>query len=101
MSVANGAFERGAWLPLVVVGPGLDRRARGVPDADLHAPRLRLDGLGDPHRQHAVVQRRGDALGVDALGQAERARERAGRPLDAVVALVALLVLGLALAGDR
>src|SRR5439155_21648386 len=38
---------------------------------------------------------------VDALGQRERAGEGAGGPLHAVVALLALLVLGLALTGDR
>ena len=43
----------------------------------------------------------GDGVGVDALRQGQRAREGAEGALHAVEALLAVLVLGLALAGDR
>jgi len=49
-----------------------------------------------PHRK-----RRRKNLGVDALRERQRAGERAERALDAVVALAALVMLGLALAGHR
>src|SRR5579884_1626987 len=68
---------------------------------DLDLARLMLLGLGDPHLEHPVLEAGLDAVGVHALGQRQRARERAERTLDPVIALVALLVLGLALARDR
>ena len=69
--------------------------------ADLDAARLALLGLRDRHLEHAAVEVRADRVGVDALGQRQRAAEAAERALDAVPAALALLVLGLALAADR
>src|SRR3954470_11673337 len=68
-------------------------------DGDL--ARLALLGLRDPDLEHAAVEPGGHRLGVDPLRQRQRAREGAERALHAVEALVAVLVLGLALAGDR
>src|SRR3954447_4273491 len=67
-------------------------------DGDL--ARLALLGLRDPDLEHAAVELRGHRLGVDPLRQRERAGERAEGALHAVEALLAVLVLGLALAGD-
>src|SRR4051812_49486926 len=67
-------------------------------DGDL--ARLALLGLRDPDLEHAAVEACGHRLGVDPLRQRQRAREGAERALHAVEALLALLVLGLALAGD-
>src|SRR3954471_15870727 len=67
-------------------------------DGDL--ARLALLGLRDPDLEHAAVEAGAHRLGVDPLRQRQRAREGAERALHAVEALVALLVLGLALAGD-
>jgi hypothetical protein len=74
----------------------------GRPGADLDgdAARLALLGLGDADLEHAVLEARADGLGLDALGEGQRAPERAVRALDADVALALVLVLGLALAGD-
>src|SRR4051812_13207677 len=69
--------------------------------ADLDPARLALLGLGDRHRQDAAVEGRGDRVWVDALGQRQRAAERAERALDAVPAALARFVLGLALPADR
>src|SRR3954470_24775431 len=80
---------------------GLDRPRLGAGDADLDAARLGLRGLGDADLEHAAVEARGDGLGIDALGQRERARERAHRALEPVVAVLLGLVLGLALTRDR
>jgi hypothetical protein len=55
---------------------------------------------GHADLEHALVEGRGDRLGIDALGQGQRAGEGPERALDAVEALLALLVLGLALARD-
>src|SRR5215213_520832 len=73
----------------------------GLGAADRDAPRLALVRLGDAHLEHPAVEAGGHGVGVDALGQGERAGERARRALDAVEALALLLVLGLALARDR
>src|SRR3954447_22715944 len=81
-------------------GLGVDRLRRAA-DADRDLARLALLGLGDVDLEHAAVEARRDGLGVDALGQRQRARERAERALDAVVAVLVLGVLGLALARDR
>ena len=62
--------------------------------------RLVLLGLRDPHLEHAAVEAGLDAVGVNALRQRQRPGECPGCALHAVVALVALLVLGLALARD-
>src|SRR5215212_2706867 len=104
--------ERALQGPLSLVGVGLrpttlsrgalgalDRLLLAAADADGDLARLALLGLGDPHLEHALVEGRLDGVGVHALGQRQRALEAAGRPLDAVVALLAALVLGLALAG--
>src|SRR4051812_28052672 len=69
-------------------------------DLDGHAARLALLGLGGAYLEHALVKGGGDAVGVDAFGQGERAAELAERALQAVEALALVLVLGLALAGD-
>src|SRR5215210_1113623 len=80
---------------------GVDRRRRALlADLDRDAARLARLGLGDADLEHALVERGGDRLWVDAIRQRERAAEAAVRPLDAVEALPALLVLGLALARD-
>src|SRR3954464_11403075 len=67
-------------------------------DGDL--ARLALLGLRDPDLEHAAVEPGGHRLGVDPLRQRQRAREAAEGALHAVEALVAVLVLGLALARD-
>src|SRR5215211_4465236 len=68
-------------------GLGVDRLRR-VADADRDLARLALLGLRDPHLEHAAVEAGRDGLGVDALGQRQRARERPERALDAVVAVL-------------
>src|SRR6516162_8857958 len=71
-------------------------------DLDLLRGLLCLRGFGQPHLEDAVLERRGDLIGVDALGQAEIALERAVATLGDVVVL--LLFVGLfflfALDGD-
>ena len=74
--------------------------AGAVADLDRDAARLALLGLGDADLEDAVVEARGHGVGVDALGQRQRAAEGAVRALDADVALALVLVLGLALARD-
>src|SRR5688572_3397805 len=71
--------------------------------ADLHSARLALLRLGDPHLENALVERRADGVGVDALRQRQRAREAPEGPLDAIPAALVGLVLGAALArqGER
>src|SRR4051794_1165413 len=76
----------------------LDGALAGAVDGD--PARLALLGLGDADLEHAAVEAGGHGLGVDALGQGQRAAERAGGALDADVALAGLLVLGLALTRD-
>ena len=73
-------------------------RGLGLAHRDRDLARLALLGLGDPHLEHAVGERGGHRLRVDALRQREGAREAAEGALQAVVALLLLLVLGLALA---
>src|SRR5437763_181897 len=89
------------WKPPESVMIGALDRVRLVADLDRDAARLALLGLRDPHLQDAAVEARLDRVGVDALGQRQRAAERAVRALDAEVALLLLLLLGLALTGDR
>src|ERR1700761_5027511 len=71
----------------------------GSAQLDLHLARLSLLGLGDQDLQHSVVKLGLDAVGVDAVREGERSRERAEGPLEAVVALLGV-VFGGALAGD-
>src|SRR5436305_11068420 len=78
----------------------LDRLAAGLADRDRNLARLALLGLRDAHLEHTALEAGGDRLGIDALGERQRPREAPGGPLDPVVALLALLVLGLALARD-
>src|SRR5688572_23781972 len=92
--LAEGSGTEGCAL-LLGGGP-LD--ARVAADADLDPLRLALLGLGDADLENAVVELRLHLVGSDALGQRERPREAAERALDPVVALVAVLMLGLALA---
>ena len=86
-------------LRSVAVAGALDR-LRLVADRDRDLAGLVLLGLRDLDLEHAVVEVRLDALGADALGERQRPREAPEATLDAVVAVLALLVLGLALAGD-
>src|SRR3954464_5548512 len=79
---------------------GLDRLLAAA-DADRDLARLALRGLRDADLEHAAVEAGLDGLGVHALGERERPREGAERALDAVVALLRGLVLGLALARHR
>src|SRR4051812_44129008 len=76
----------------------LDGLLAGVGDGD--PARLALLGLRDADLEHPAVEARRHGVGVDALGQGQRAGEGAERALHAVEALLALLVLGLALARD-
>src|SRR5205085_11317884 len=69
--------------------------------ADLHPPRLALLGLRDAHLEDTLLELGGDAVRVDALGQRQRAAERARRALHAVPAALLALVLGLPLTRDR
>src|SRR5579875_2794796 len=80
----------------------LDRRRllRRGPEADLNLTRLLLLGLRDRDLQHAALEARRHLIRIDALGQRERAGEGAERALQAVVALL-LLVLDRPLPGDR
>src|SRR5205823_9792586 len=78
----------------------LDRGAL-APHSDLHPAALALLGLGDPDLEHAVLELGANPLGVDALGQGQRAREAPRGPLDPVVALLAVLLLGPARPGNR
>src|SRR5688572_25883644 len=78
----------------------IGRRVDGGAAADLHPRGLALCGLRHSHLEHPTVEGCCHPGGVDALGQAERAGEAAGGPLDAVKALLLLLVLGLALSAD-
>src|SRR5215217_7988627 len=68
--------------------------------ADPNAVRLTLLGLRDAYLQHPLVEARVDALRVNVLRQSHRPGEAAERPLDAVVPVGLLLVLGLALTGN-
>ena len=72
-------------------------------DADLDLPRLRLLGLRDVQLEHAVRVDGGDRVVGDALGQADRAGERAEAALEPEVAAVLDLLLALALGrhGER
>src|SRR5437763_13307505 len=76
---------------------GVRRGAVAHRDGDL--ARLALLRLGNADLEDAPIERGLDGAGVDALGEGQRAVERTGRALDAVVAVVALLVLAPALAG--
>ncbi len=76
-AVTRPDYRSSAGGGLALDGLGLG----GAADRDLDALRLRLHGLGDAHLEYAVVERRGDGAGVDALGQRERAGERADRAL--------------------
>src|SRR5206468_11766164 len=87
-----GRVLLGRLVPLDLGGPGAD--------LDGHAARLALLGLGDTDLEDAAVEARADRLGLHALGQGQRAAERAVRALDAHVALALVLVLRLALAGN-
>src|SRR3954468_456022 len=77
------------------------QRRLAAADRDLDAARLALLGLGDADLEHALVERRGDRRGVDALRQGERAAELAGRRGEPVEAVALDLVLLAALARDR
>jgi hypothetical protein len=67
---------------------------------DLDAARLALLGLRDPYLEHAVVEGGADLVGVDAVGQRQRAAEPAERALEPEEALLLALVLVLALSRD-
>src|SRR4051812_49404584 len=89
--------QRGERPPRALCGGGgLRVRLDGL-RGDRDLARLGLLGLRDPDLEHAMLERGLDGLGVDALGQRQRARERAERALHAVIAVLAGLVLGLAL----
>src|SRR5690606_29962323 len=68
--------------------------------ADLDPPRLARLGLGDVHREHAVLERRLDVVGVDGGVELEGAEEPAVGPLDAVEAAVLLLARRLPFTAD-
>src|SRR5579862_3838968 len=91
-----------AGSPLLACLGALDRLGVGVgAEGYLDGLGLLLLGLGDADLKYAAVEMGLDAVGIDALGQCQRPGERAERPLESVVALLLVLVLGLALAGDR
>ena len=71
-------------------------RARSAPAPTVIATLrgVRSAGLGTRHLEHAVLELCGDRLGVDALGQPQRAAECARAALDPVIAAGTLLVLG-------
>src|SRR3954469_410533 len=94
--MVRGAARRGGG-PLPGGLRALDR-GRLVADADRDPARLALLGLGDADLEDALVERRRDLLGVDALRERQRAAELAEGALHPVVALLLRLVLGLALA---
>src|SRR5215218_1963731 len=105
-SRAGGAFRPRGRRELLALGrASLDGRGGAAPVVlarrDLHAARLALLGLGDPHLEDAAVELGRDRLGVDAVRQCQRPAEAAVGALDAVPAALARLLLGLALAGDR
>src|SRR3954470_11332426 len=78
----------------------LGRGAVDAAGADRDPMRLALLRLRDPDLEDAVAELGVDRVGVDALGQAQRPREAAESPLDPVIAVGLLLVLGPALTGD-
>src|ERR1017187_4663048 len=67
---------------------------------DLDLARLGCFFLGQRDAQHAVLERRGDFFGVEAVGHREAACEVAIAALDAVIARDVVLLFELALAGD-
>src|ERR671914_887225 len=95
MATGRGPYRR----PVMTSPSGLDGLLGAA--ADLDPARLALLGLRDADLEHAAVEARADRVGVDALRERQRAGEAAERALDAVVALLVGLMLGLALAGDR
>src|SRR6185437_12909559 len=68
---------------------------------DGDSPRLRGRALRNADLQHAVEMRCLDGVGIHALGQCEAAQERAGGALEALVAVLGGLLLGVARALDR
>src|SRR5215207_7373263 len=86
------------------LGRAFDGRGLSVPVAagagDRYTARLALLGLRDPDLEHAVAEGRLDPVRVHAVRERQRAAEAAERALDAIPALLALLVLGPALARD-
>src|ERR671925_416546 len=97
---AGGPRESHAYFGLLLLRGALDGGGRAVAARNLDAAWLALLGLGDPHLEDAVVELGLDAVGVDAIRQAQRAREAAERTLDAVEAALGLLALLLALTRD-
>jgi RNA polymerase sigma factor (sigma-70 family) len=76
----------------------LHRRLLAGPDLD--PARLRRLGLRDVDLEHTVAVVRPDGVLLDALWQADRAREAAEAPLVAIEAVVLALLRALALAAD-
>src|SRR5947209_7737374 len=95
----SGARHLGRAAIGVRVLGALDRLGLAS-DADRHLARLALLGLRDADLEHAAVEGGLHGLGVYALRKRQRAGEGTPRTLDAVVALLVLLVLSLALARD-
>src|SRR5687768_2425391 len=94
-SLLGRAASRGGPCSLLLLRRALERRLAvalgGAADRD--PMRLALLGLRDPDLQHAVLELGRDAVGVDPVGQAQRAREAAERTLDAVPTALTLLML--------
>src|SRR5512134_267295 len=59
-----------------VLGLAASARSSSFLDGDLLLFLLRLGRLGQGHREHTVLERRRDLVGVNAFGHLERALER-------------------------
>jgi hypothetical protein len=57
------------------------RRRLGLPDRDLLLFLLRFRRLRQDHGEHAILESRGNLVGIDVVGNLERALERAEAPL--------------------
>src|SRR5205085_7053053 len=93
-------LARGLLHRALLGGGALDGRLPAVRRArlDLDPARLALLRLRDLDLEHPLLEPRGHRVRIDPLRKRQRAAEVAGGPLDVVPALLALLVVGLALA---
>src|SRR3954454_18074253 len=89
----RASLDRGGLAVAVAVAVAVPR--------NLDPARLALLGLRDRHLEDAVVEGGPDLVGIDTVGQRQRAAELAERALEPEEALFLALVLCLPLARDR
>src|SRR5581483_2016716 len=89
--------------PAVCGGAALRRRTSGGLSVHVYrdAAGLHLGLLRDGHLEHAIGLLRRDGLGVRALGQREATQEGARGALDALVAILRVLLFRASLTADR